>query len=137
MRIRLKLTAARLGRFPAGFERDDSKETLTRHEDQSLADSDTDPGIAYEEEGSSILSRVPTDHVQTVRLQRPPGSKTAGNYRADECSLVQVLKIDDVLPVDSDGVVPDLPAGGSWTGADEECEHRPADRPGFKIAEGE
>lgn len=73
-----------------------AKETLARNDDQSLIDADSEPDSA-EDEGSSILSRVPTDHVQTVRLNVRPEAKLRAIIELTK-SLGRVLKIDDVLP---------------------------------------
>lgn len=73
-----------------------AKETLARNDDQSLIDANSEPDSA-EDEGSSILSRVPTDHVQTVRLNVRPEAKLRAIIELTK-SLGRVLKIDDVLP---------------------------------------
>lgn len=83
-----KLTPHR--QIPSRIER----ETQTSHEDQPVINPD---GVAFEEEGSSILSRVPTDHVQTVRLNVRPEVKLRAIIELTNV-LGKVLKIDDVLP---------------------------------------
>lgn len=83
-----KLTAQRP--VPSTRER----ETLARDGSEPLVDSAVVP---LEEEGSSILSRVPTDHVQTVRLNVRPEVKLRAIIELTNV-LGRVLKIDDVLP---------------------------------------
>lgn len=76
-----------------------TKETLASDGDQPLVPLiEPEPEAAPQEgEGSSILSRVPTDHVQTVRLNVRPEVKLKAIV--DLCAeLGKVLKIDDVLP---------------------------------------
>jgi sigma-B regulation protein RsbU (phosphoserine phosphatase) len=74
-----------------------TKETLASDDEQPLVPLlDADHPLK-EGEGSSILSRVPTDHVQTVRLNVRPEVKLKAIV--DLCTeLGTVLKIDDVLP---------------------------------------
>lgn len=72
------------------------KETLTRDDGQPLHIDDSDAD-AEDSSGSSILSRVPTDHVQTVRLNVRPEAKLRAIIELTK-TLGRVLKIDDVLP---------------------------------------
>lgn len=88
-----KMTALR----PTSATRE--KETLAQDGDRPLIDL---PALQSEaavgsDEGSSILSRVPTDHVQTVRLNVRPEVKLRAIIELTN-ALSRVLKIDDVLP---------------------------------------
>lgn len=70
------------------------RETLTRDDGEPLVEL---PEFHDPDEGSSILSRVPTDHVQTVRLNVRPEVKLRAIIELTN-ALGRVLKIDDVLP---------------------------------------
>ncbi len=78
------------------------RQAATAHEKETHSRDDAAPLIDpnfvdLEDEGSSILSRVPTDHVQTIRLNVRPEIKLRAIIELTSV-LGRVLKIDDVLP---------------------------------------